>query len=99
MLFSLPCFHMFGYVEGLIAATHLGGAIVPRTTFAPADLASIERQRATDMLCVPTMGVAILEHPDRHTRDTGSLFALLSGAAPGPARLWEKARADLGVPR
>jgi fatty-acyl-CoA synthase len=98
ILFSLPCYHMFGYVEGLIAAMFVGGAIIPRLSFGPADyFASIERHQATEMLCVPTMTVALLEHPDRHTRELGSLFALLSGAAPAPAWLWEKVRDELGV--
>jgi fatty-acyl-CoA synthase len=98
ILFSLPCYHMFGYVEGLLAATVVGGAVVPRTTFDPADyFAGIERHRATEILCVPTMTVGLLEHPDRRTRDLSSLFAMLSGAAPAPVRLWEKVRDELGV--
>jgi fatty-acyl-CoA synthase len=98
ILFSLPCYHMFGYVEGLIAAMFVAGAIVPRTTFAPADyLAGIERHRATEILCVPTMTVALLEHSDRHTRDLSSVFAILSGAAPAPVWLWEKVRGELGI--
>lgn len=98
ILFSLPCYHMFGYVEGLIAAMIAGGAIVPRTAFSPADyFAAIERHRATEILCVPTMTVALLEHPDRRTRDLSSVFALLSGAAPAPVWLWEKVRDELGI--
>ncbi len=98
ILFSLPCYHMFGYVEGLLAAMMVGGAIVPRTTFTPADyFAGIERHEATEILCVPTMSVALLEHPDRHTRDLSSLFAVLSGAAPAPVWLWERIRDELGV--
>ncbi len=98
ILFSLPCYHMFGYVEGLLATMFVGGAIVPRTAFSPADyFASIERHAASEMLCVPTMTVALLEHPDRHTTDLSSVFALLSGAAPGPAWLWRKVEEDLGI--
>jgi fatty-acyl-CoA synthase len=98
VLFSLPCYHMFGYVEGLMAVMFVGGAIVPRTAFAPADyVAGIERHRATEILCVPTMMVALLEHPDRHARDTSSLFAVLCGAAPAPVWVWQKAQQDLGI--
>jgi fatty-acyl-CoA synthase len=98
ILFSLPCYHMFGYVEGLIAAMTVGGAIIPRTAFAPADyFVGIERHRATEILCVPTMTVALLEHPDRTTRDLSSVFAILSGAAPAPVWLWEKVREELGI--
>ncbi|SEU35862.1 class I adenylate-forming enzyme family protein [Nonomuraea wenchangensis] len=98
ILFSLPCYHMFGYVEGLLAAMMVGGAIIPRTAFSPADyFEAIERHRATEILCVPTMTVALLEHPDRLKRDLSSLFSVLSGAAPSPVWLWEKVRAELGV--
>lgn len=98
ILFSLPCYHMFGYVEGLLAAMFVGGAIVPRTAFSPADyFDGIERHRATEILCVPTMTVALLEHPDRTTRDLSSVFAILSGAAPAPVWLWEKVQAELGI--
>jgi fatty-acyl-CoA synthase len=98
ILFSLPCYHMFGYVEGLMAAMIVGGAIIPQTAFDPGRcLAGIERHRATDVLCVPTMTVALLEHPDLATRVLSSLTAILSGAAPAPAWLWEKVRDGLGV--
>ncbi|MDD7938388.1 AMP-binding protein [Actinomycetospora lutea] len=98
ILFSLPCYHMFGYVEGLMAAMMVGGAIIPQTAFDPGRyLEGIERHRATDILCVPTMTVAILEHPDLATRDLSSLRAILSGAAPAPVWLWEKVRDTLGV--
>ncbi|MEJ2885104.1 class I adenylate-forming enzyme family protein [Actinomycetospora aeridis] len=98
ILFSLPCYHMFGYVEGLMAAMMVGGAIIPQTAFDPGRyLEGIERHRATDILCVPTMTVAILEHPDLAARDLSSLRAILSGAAPAPVWLWEKVRDTLGV--
>jgi fatty-acyl-CoA synthase len=98
ILFSLPCYHMFGYVEGLMAALMVGGAVVLQTAFdAGRYLEGIERHRATDILCVPTMTVALLEHPDVHTRDLSSLRAILSGAAPAPVWLWEKVRDTLGV--
>jgi fatty-acyl-CoA synthase len=98
ILFSLPCYHMFGYIEGLVASMVVGGAIVPRTAFTPADyFAAIERHRATEILCVPTMTVALLEHPERRTRDLSSVCAVLSGAAPAPVWLWEKVRDELGI--
>jgi fatty-acyl-CoA synthase len=77
---------------------HVGGAIIPRLTFSAADyLASIERHRANDMLAVPTMAVALLEHPDRLTRDLSSLDAILCGAAPTPTWVWERAATELGI--
>lgn len=98
ILFSLPCYHMFGYVEGLLSVMFVGGAVIPRTAFSPADyFASIERHRATEILAVPTMTVALLEHPGRAGYDLSSLSAILSGAAPAPVWVWQKVRSELGI--
>jgi len=98
ILFSLPCYHMFGYVEGLLSVMFVGGAIIPRTAFSPADyFASIERHRATEILAVPTMTVALLEYPGRPGCDLSSLTAILSGAAPAPVWVWQKVRSELGI--
>jgi fatty-acyl-CoA synthase len=98
ILFSLPCYHMFGYVEGLLSVMFVGGAIIPLTTFtAEGYFAGIERHRATDILCVPTMAVAMVESPARHRFDLSSLRAILCGSAPAPIWLWEQIRSDFGV--
>jgi fatty-acyl-CoA synthase len=98
ILFSLPCYHMFGYVEGLLSATFVGGAVIPQTSFsAEGYFAGIQRHRATDILCVPTMAVAMIEHPARRDYDMTSLTAILCGSAPAPMWLWERIRAEFGV--
>jgi fatty-acyl-CoA synthase len=98
ILFSLPCYHMFGYVEGLLSVMFVGGAIIPRTAFSPADyFAAIERHRATEILAVPTMTVALLEYPGLAGCDLSSLTAILSGAAPAPVWVWQKVQSELGV--
>jgi fatty-acyl-CoA synthase len=98
ILFSLPCYHMFGYVEGLLSVLYVGGAIIPQTSFSPLGyLAGVERHRATDILCVPTMAVAIIEHPERHRYDLSTLTAILCGSAPAPVWIWEKFRDELGI--
>ena len=98
VLFSLPCYHMFGYVEGLLSVMFVGGAIVPQPTFDPLGyLGGVARHRATDILCVPTMAVAIIEHPDRAEYDLSSLRAILCGSAPAPVWIWEKFRDELGI--
>ncbi len=98
ILFSLPCYHMFGYVEGLLSASFVGGAVIPQTSFsAEGYFAGIQRHRATDVLCVPTMAVAMLEHPARGNYDLSSLTAILCGSAPAPTWLWKQIEADLGV--
>ncbi len=98
ILFSLPCYHMFGYVEGLLAAMFVGGAIIPQVSFDPVGyFRGIERHRADDILCVPTMTVALLGNSDREQFDLSSLSAILSGAAPAPVWVWERAQRELGL--
>ncbi len=98
VLFSLPCYHMFGYVEGLLSVMYVGGAVIPQTTFSAAGyLTGIERHRAHDILCVPTMAVALVESPERLTADLSSLEAILCGSAPAPVWLWEQVEKDFGV--
>jgi fatty-acyl-CoA synthase len=98
ILFSLPTYHMFGYVEGLLSALYVGGAIVPLTRFsAERYFAGIERHRASDILCVPTMAVAMVESSVRSDYDLSSLKAILCGSAPAPLWLWTQIAEDFGV--
>jgi fatty-acyl-CoA synthase len=98
ILFSLPCYHMFGYIEGLLSVMFVGGAIIPQTTFsAEGYFAGIERHRASDILCVPTMAVAMIESAARDRHDLGSLNAMLCGSAPAPIWLWRRIENDFGV--
>ncbi len=98
VLFSLPCYHMFGYVEGLLSVMFVGGAIIPQTSFSPVSyLLGVQQHKATDILCVPTMAVAIIEHPDLKEYDLSTLTAILCGSAPAPVWIWEKFRDDLNI--
>lgn len=98
ILFSLPCYHMFGYVEGVLSVMFAGGAIIPQPSFsADGYLAGIQRHRATDILCVPTMAVAMVQSPARGDYDLSSLEAVLCGSAPAPIWLWEQVERDFGV--
>jgi fatty-acyl-CoA synthase len=98
ILFSLPCYHMFGYVEGLLSVMYAGGAIVPITAFsAQRYFEGIERHRATDLLCVPTMAIAMVESGIRDRYDLSSLNAILCGSAPAPIWLWNQIEKDFGV--
>ncbi len=98
ILFALPLYHAFGLVEGFLASTFVGGAIIPQLAFDPgATLAGIERHRASDALFVPTMSVAIVEHPDRNRYDLSSMRAALAAAAPTPVWVWQQLRDLLDV--
>jgi fatty-acyl-CoA synthase len=66
-----------------------GGTLLVLPRFEPAEvLRTIEEQRITATMLVPTMLYALLDHPDSRTRDLSSLETVYYGAsAINPARL------------
>lgn len=98
IIFSLPLYHVFGYVEGMLAALWVGGAIVPQPIFNPKSiLRAIERHRANEALFVPTMSVSVVENATNSSFDLSSLNAVMSAAALAPVWLWKRVQSDLGV--
>lgn len=85
---AMPMFHIGG-----AAVTHMGclsqrGTYVLQPGFDPAEvLELVERERANAMLVVPTMILALLEHPDFSRRRLDSIKTILTGAAVVPATL------------
>ncbi|MGY2874643.1 fatty-acyl-CoA synthase [Marmoricola sp. URHA0025 HA25] len=68
-----------------------GGCLYVLSRFDPAEvLETIERERITATMLVPSMLYALLDHPDSHTRDLSSLETVYYGAsAINPVRLKE----------
>lgn len=97
ILFSLPMYHVYGYVEGLLSALFVGGAILPQLKFDPADtLRAIERHRATDVLLIPTMTLALLDEARANVYDLSSLACVMSSGGRSPAYIWDEITAVLG---
>ncbi|HZZ48544.1 MAG TPA: class I adenylate-forming enzyme family protein [Pseudonocardia sp.] len=89
--FSLPMYHVFGYVEGMLSVLFVGGSIVPQVAFGPAStLRAVERHRATDALLIPTMTMAVLDELAGGGYDISSLTSLISSGGTSPAGLWER---------
>jgi fatty-acyl-CoA synthase len=89
--FSLPLYHVFGYVEGLLAVLFAGGAVAPQPLFNPRSmLSAIQRHRINEVLFVPTMSVAAVDEAARNRYDLSSLESVFSAAAPAPVRLWQR---------
>lgn len=96
-IFSLPLYHGFGLVVGLLSGIVVGGSIVPLIRFDPrAMLAGIARHRATYLMGVPTMTVAMLEVAEQETFDLSSLTAIHSAAAPTPSWVWQRIQTVFG---
>jgi fatty-acyl-CoA synthase len=98
ILFAMPLYHVFGYVEGLLATVFAGGAIVPQLTFDPAaTLAAIEEHRVNEVMFVPTMTLAVLDVARQKTFDLASLSVVFSSGGQSPARIWNEIRDLLGA--
>jgi fatty-acyl-CoA synthase len=97
IVFALPMYHVYGYVEGLLAALFAGGAIVPRLKFDAEDtLSAIERHRATDVLLIPTMTLALIEQQKKRRHELPTLRATISSGGRAPAYIWDAIREWLG---
>lgn len=98
ILFSLPMYHVFGYVECLIACTFAGGAIVPHVVFdAGQMIAAAESHRASEIVCVPMMTLKLLEVVRRRGFDHSSLVAMFNSGGTSPATIWQDIRDILGA--
>ena len=84
----LPLFHSFGQTCGLNAAVSSGACLTLLPRFDPGKaLEVIQRDRVTVFEGVPTMYVALLNHPGRGGYDTSSLRACVSGGAALPVEV------------
>ena len=93
ILFSLPMYHVYGYVEGLLACLFVGGAIVPQTRFDAVDtLQAIERHHATDVLLIPTMTLALIDELKKTPYPLSSLHSVISSGGRSPAYIWQQIR-------
>jgi fatty-acyl-CoA synthase len=93
----MPLFHVGGgmFTLGAVSATATQ-VLMPR--FSPAlQLELIETYRATVLLGVPTMMIAMMGHPDLAKRDVSSLRRAMSGGAVSPPALVRRVEDTLGV--
>jgi len=96
-VFSLPLYHSFGLVVGLLSGLVAGGSIVPLLKFEPdVMLTAIEQHRATFLMGVPTMTIALMEQAKRKHYDLSSLTAIHSAAAPTPSWVWRDIQQTFG---
>jgi fatty-acyl-CoA synthase len=94
----MPLFHTAGCGLVTLGALQSGGAhVVPPGFDAATMLQLIESERGTITLNVPTMLIAMLEHPERATRDLSSWRRTGVGGAPVPVDLIRRAEQLLGL--
>ncbi|WP_028647466.1 long-chain fatty acid--CoA ligase [Nocardiopsis sp. CNT312] len=85
---GLPLFHVFGQTAGLNAAIAVGACLTLLPRFDPTDaLEVLVRDRATVFEGVPTMYVALVNHPARGGYDLSPLRLCVSGGAAMPVEV------------
>jgi len=97
LLVPVPMYHCFGMVLGTLLCATSGATIVfAAAAFDPeATLAAIQAERCTALHGVPTMFIAVLDHPDFARYDLGSLRTGIMAGAPCPVELMKQVISDL----
>ncbi|TNE57931.1 MAG: AMP-dependent synthetase [Alphaproteobacteria bacterium] len=94
----MPLFHTAGCVMGVLGALYVRGTQVLLEQFDPGlALELIETYKADALLGVPTMLIAIKEHPAFSSRDISTLKFACSGGSTVPAPLVKELEEKLGV--
>ena len=93
----VPFYHCFGMVLGTLGCVSHGACIVvPSESFDPAAvLETVEAERCTSLLGVPTMFIAELEDPAFERFDLSSLRTGMMGGAPCPVEVMKQVRTQM----
>jgi len=87
---TVPLFHCFGCVLGVMAAITHGTTLVILETFDPVQaMTSVEEEHCTALYGVPTMFIAMLEHKLFKKFDFSSLRTGIMAGSPCPIRAME----------
>ena len=85
MMIQVPMFHCFGMVLAMTAAMTHGATLCPLPYFSPKSaLACINAERITAFHGVPTMFIAMLEHPDFEKTDFSYMRTGIMAGSPCP---------------
>ena len=95
----VPFYHCFGMVlANLTCITHGSAMIVPGETFdAKTVLETIEAERCTALHGVPTMFIALLQHPEFARFEVRSLRTGIMAGSPCPIQVMRRVVEDMGM--
>jgi fatty-acyl-CoA synthase len=94
---AMPMYHIGGGAVTEFGTLAVHGTYVVVPAFDPGLILELfETYRGTHSLMVPTMLIAVLEHPDSATRDMSSVQTIMSGASAVPEALVHRVMAAWG---
>lgn len=101
MCIPVPYYHCFGLVMGTLGAITRGAAmIIPAEYFDPAaTLDAIESERCTTLYGVPTMFIAMLQHPSFASRNFASLRSGIMAGSPCPIEIMRRVMNEMHLPQ
>ena len=95
----MPLFHTGGCVAVVLGALASRSTLILMEAFEPGlALELTETYKVDSMLGVPTMLIAMIEHPEFATRDLSTIKAVCSGGSTVPAALVQRFEEVLGAP-
>jgi fatty-acyl-CoA synthase len=99
MCVPVPLFHVGGMVCGILCCLTRGATIVFSSEWfdAGAALEAMAAEACTALIAVPTMFVAMLNHPDFARFDLTSLRTGMTGGSPVPAELMKRCIAEMNL--
>ena len=95
----VPLYHCFGMVLGVLACvTHGASMVFPSEAFEPgAVLEAVSEEHCTALHGVPTMFIAVLEHPEFKTFDLSNLRTGIMAGAPCPIEVMRKVISEMNM--
>ena len=90
MMIQVPMFHCFGMVLAMTASVTHGSTICPIPYFSPkSSLACINQEKITAFHGVPTMFIAMLQHPDFEKTDFSHMRTGIMAGSPCPVAVMQ----------
>ncbi len=95
---AMPFFHIAGSLGGVIYSVYLGATLIPLIYFDPVKhLQLFAEEKGTFTFAVPTMLLAMLNHPRFAEFDLSSVRSLFTGATPVPVVVMEQVKQKMGA--
>lgn len=96
MMIQVPMFHCFGMVLAMTASITHGTTMCPITAFSPRKgLDCITREQITAFHGVPTMFIAMLNHPDFEKTDFSHMRTGIMAGSPCPIKVMQEVIAKM----
>ena len=99
MMIQVPMFHCFGMVLAMTASVTHGTTMCPITAFSPRKgLDCITREQITAFHGVPTMFIAMLNHPDFEKTDFSHMRTGIMAGSPCPIKVMQEVITKMNMP-